>query len=73
MVNPSKTINAIKIKFIKFNGSKYFHSNTKSWSILNLGKVHLNHIIKKTSANVFAKNQNTPSIGMDSVIPKGDK
>ena len=73
MVNPSKTINAIKIKFIRFNGSKYFHSNTKSWSILNLGKVHLNHIIKNISTNVFAKNQNTPSNGMDSVIPKGDK
>lgn len=73
MVNPSKTINAIKTKFIKFKGSKYFHSNTRSWSILNLGNVHLNHIIKNTSTNVFAKNQNTPNNGMDSVIPKGDK
>lgn len=73
MVNPSKTINAIKTKFIKFKGSKYFHSNTKSWSILNLGKVHLNHIIRNINSNVFAKNQKTPNKGMDSVIPKGDK
>ncbi len=73
MVNPSKTINAIKTKFIKFKGSKYFHSNTNSWSILNLGNVQRNHIIRNISTNVFAKNQKTPSNGIDSVIPKGDK
>ena len=30
--------------FTIFIGSKYFHSNVRSWSILNLGNVHLNHI-----------------------------
>ena len=38
-------------------GNKYFHSRFKSWSIRSLGKVHLNHMIRNISKNVFAKNQ----------------
>ena len=63
---------AISTMFTKFIGSKYFHSNVNSWSIRNRGKVHLNHIIKKTSMMAFNINQNTPSHGHASVIPKGD-
>ena len=32
-------------------GSRYFHSRVSSWSILSLGKVHLNHIIRKITPN----------------------
>ena len=58
--------------FNKFNGNKYFHSKVNNWSILNLGNVQRNHIIKNTKVIVFAKNQKTPNQGIDSVIPKGD-
>ena len=58
--------------FNKFNGSKYFHSNVKSWSIRKRGNVQRNHIIKNTNSIVFPKNQKIPKIGIDSVIPKGD-
>ena len=58
--------------FTRLIGNKYFHSNVKSWSTLNLGNVHLNHIIKNTKTIALAKNQNTPSQGIESVMPKGD-
>jgi DNA primase catalytic subunit len=73
MVSLNNTIMAIITKLSRFSGSRYFHSSIKSWSIRNLGNVHRNHIIKKISISVFAKNQNTPNNGIDSVIPKGDK
>jgi hypothetical protein len=58
--------------FTRLIGNKYFHSKVNNWSTLNLGNVHLNHIIKNTKIIVFPKNQNTPNQGIDSVIPKGE-
>ena len=63
---------AINTIFNRFSGSKYFHSKVNNWSTLSLGNVHLNHIIKNTSINVFPKNQKTPNNGIDSVMPNGD-
>jgi uncharacterized membrane protein len=34
-------------------GKRYFHSRFRSWSILNRGKVHLNHIISQMIKPVF--------------------
>ena len=34
-------------------GNRYFHSRVNNWSILNLGKVHLNHIITQMIKKVF--------------------
>ena len=34
-------------------GKRYFHSRVNNWSILNRGKVHLNHIITQIIKNVF--------------------
>jgi hypothetical protein len=51
---------AITVTSNKLNrliGNKYFHSRFSSWSTLNLGKVHLNHMIKKIRKKVFPKNQ----------------
>ncbi len=38
-------------------GKRYFHSKVSNWSIRNLGKVHLNHMIRKIRKNVFPINQ----------------
>ena len=37
-------------------GNKYFHSRFSNWSILNLGNVHLNHMITKIKKNVLPMN-----------------
>ena len=59
--------------FTKFIGNKYFHSKVNNWSTRNLGKVHLNHIIKKIMINTFIKNQiDSGNQAILSVIPKGD-
>lgn len=43
-------------KLNKLIGNKYFHSRFNNWSTLNLGNVHLNHMIRKIKKNVFPKN-----------------
>src|SRR4030042_2284868 len=48
-----RTMNAIISTFTRFMGNRYFHSSVSSWSILNRGNVHLNHIIRKITKNVF--------------------
>ena len=34
-------------------GKRYFHSRVNNWSILNRGKVHLNHIMIQMIKKVF--------------------
>src|SRR5512133_844952 len=51
--HPFSTRNAISSRLKIFIGRRYFHSSVRSWSILNLGNVHLSHIIRKTTPNVF--------------------
>ena len=44
-------------------GIKTFQQTYISWSTLNRGKVHLNHIITKIKNDTFPKNQKSPSTG----------
>ena len=56
---------AIAVTSSKLNiliGNKYFHSRLSNWSILNRGKVHLNHMITNIKKNVFPKNQRLDGI-----------
>ena len=48
---------------IRLNSNNPFHANDIIWSILNLGKVALNHINIAITPIHFAKNQNSPGIG----------
>ena len=51
------TIKAIRMVLTRLNGNKYFHSSVRIWSILSLGNVHFNHMIRYTTKKVLPKNQ----------------
>ena len=49
-------------KLNKLIGNKYFHSRSNNWSTLNLGNVHLNHMIRKIRKKVFPMNHTDAGI-----------
>src|SRR5262245_43775822 len=53
---PKIAINVTSNKLIMLMGNKYFHSRFNNWSILNLGNVHLNHMMTNIRKNVLPKN-----------------